>query len=540
MLTQPIGIEAVDVRKSFDTPDTSPSNPPNRAPDAVVIGDFLDVAVLKNRVVAVERVDKPGTPTTFQLRVLTAELAGVTTVALPGPAFRLATGANFVYDIDRDGNVGEAEDNDNDPLKATDELFDLAVVASGALTDGAGCTPQNIPCGELYVVDLTPLTDLAHAGDPRVVARIPLPGEADSVQLDVEAKRAYVELRGRGLAIVDLSGLLDPLADQTTTTGLHDLNNDGRDDRVLGLTPKTDIVMTRARVDSARGIALINGSTGGVELTCVDNGKCGNILIALKRARLGSATVAASDPSNGTLFMTPEVWAAASTLCADFSVRVASSGTTLAYTVRETSVVGKPMLDFSNGQNTGTVTGAAPTICVTTKPSQLFPLESYATIDFVNQATNAPVKRVTLHLAPQLLTVQDVHLLTQIDRINGQVCETGVSLPFTLSQPARVTIKVDGTVAAQDLPRPAGTSSVPFRRAAARRTTPSRSGHSLVKTVSSSRNSSSSPSSAWSADARSAAGLRVVCSATISAPAALTNSRSRTRARSVCFTGLER
>ena len=99
----------------------SPSNPPNRAPDAVVIGDFLDVAVLKNRVVAVERVDKPGTPTTFQLRVLTAELAGVTTVALPGPAFRLATGANFVYDIDRDGNVGEAEDNDNDPLKATDE-----------------------------------------------------------------------------------------------------------------------------------------------------------------------------------------------------------------------------------------------------------------------------------------------------------------------------------------------------------------------------------------------------------------------------------
>src|SRR2546430_1132497 len=133
---------------------------------------------------------------------------------------------------------------------------------------------------------------------------------------------------------------------------------------------------------------------------------------------------------------------------------LASSVTTIAYTVSEMSVVGRPMLDFSNGQNTGTLTAGTPTICVTTKPSQPFPLESYATIDFVNQATNAPVKRVTLHLAPQLVIVQDVHLLTQIDRINGQVCETGVSLPFTLSQRARVTIKVDGTVVVQNLTRP--------------------------------------------------------------------------------------
>ncbi|PYN28650.1 MAG: hypothetical protein DMD98_22000, partial [Candidatus Rokuibacteriota bacterium] len=161
-------------------------------------------------------------------------------------------------------------------------------------------------------------------------------------------------------------------------------------------------------------------------------------------------------------FITPELWSAASTLCADFSVRLASPGTTIAYTVSEMSVVGRSMLDLSNGQNTGTLTAGAPTICVTTKPSQPFPLESYATIDFVNQATNAPVKRVTLHLAPQLVIVQDVHLLTQIDRINGQVCETGVSLPFTLSQPARVTIKVDGTVVVQNLTRPAGTSSVPI------------------------------------------------------------------------------
>jgi len=72
----------------------------------------------------------------------------------------------------------------------------------------------------------------------------------------------------------------------------------------------------------------------------------------LKRARLGSFTAAASDPRSGTLFVTPELWSAASTLCR-LQRPPDLPGTTIAYTVSEMSVVGRPMLDFSNGQTPG-------------------------------------------------------------------------------------------------------------------------------------------------------------------------------------------
>ncbi|PYN28652.1 MAG: hypothetical protein DMD98_22010, partial [Candidatus Rokuibacteriota bacterium] len=58
VLTVPIGVEKVDLTKSFDAPgDSSPS----RAPDGVVRGDFLDLAVVKSLVVATERVEQAGT-----------------------------------------------------------------------------------------------------------------------------------------------------------------------------------------------------------------------------------------------------------------------------------------------------------------------------------------------------------------------------------------------------------------------------------------------------------------------------------------------
>jgi len=61
------------------------------------------------------------------------------------------------------------------PVHAAQELFDVAVVSSGPLTDG--CPTAAVPCGRLYVVDVSSLTDLASFHhDLRVISQIPLPG----------------------------------------------------------------------------------------------------------------------------------------------------------------------------------------------------------------------------------------------------------------------------------------------------------------------------------------------------------------------------
>jgi len=254
-----VGIEGIDVTKSFNVPLDPGSNV---APDALVRGDFLDVAVLKNRVLAVEH--DPASAS-FSLALFTAELGRFKQVKLPASAARVAGLENLLVDIDDDGLVGAAEDNDDDELSAVGEIFDLGLVTSGSLTEGCQLTS---PCGELLVVDLSPHTNVAHLEDLGIVSRIPLPGPAFSLQVDAEALTAYVEVRGHGLAVVDLSHIKDAIA-KRPSLALIDVNEDGRDDRLLAMVPKSDIFMGEIQVDTERGLAFVNGSTTGLDIVRV-------------------------------------------------------------------------------------------------------------------------------------------------------------------------------------------------------------------------------------------------------------------------------
>jgi PKD repeat protein len=273
-----IGLEAVDVTTTFNATTALPT----RAPDGLYRGDYTDLAVLKNEVLAVGR-NAAGTPL---LSLFSGQLGHLIDMPPPAPlgltalngAARVAAASDVVFDVDGDGNVGTAEDQDNDSTRGADELFDLALVSSGPLYSGCPAAP---PCGELYVVDLSSQTDLQHSGSPHFIDTIPLPGSPFSVQIDPVARVAYVEIRGLGLAVVDLNYLLPILRGQAVANGLRDANRDGQDDRVLRIISTgggpaasggpNDILMTRVLLDTTRGLAFVNGASTGIEILQVAN-----------------------------------------------------------------------------------------------------------------------------------------------------------------------------------------------------------------------------------------------------------------------------
>lgn len=246
--TVPIGVEAVDIVKAWGNSNDLIST--FGGPDGLYRGDYFDVAIMKNGLLAVE------SPTSGaeRLRVFSASLFPLDTVNLPR-AFRVAAAENLVFDWDGDGNTGLAEDTDDDDNdgdvddddhKATDEIFDLALVSGS----GAGG-------GEIYVVDVSHLTDLEHdqpLTDPtnstnvRIVSRIPMPGSVRGICVDTEAKVAYAAILDKGVAMVDLGHLMGVIQGRTSANGLIDANQDLVDDRILHL-----IVSQANPVQSVRG-----------------------------------------------------------------------------------------------------------------------------------------------------------------------------------------------------------------------------------------------------------------------------------------------
>jgi RHS repeat-associated protein len=290
VVTVPIGLEAVDVAKAYGNLPRTPAT--NVAPVGLYRGKFVEVEVLKNLVLAVNALDD-------SLSVFTAQLGLEREMALPVSAWWLAAGENFVFDIDGDRNLGLEEDADGDAVSAKQELFDLVALSSGPLTQGCAITS---PCGELYILDFSDLTDLAHRPDltaaERIIARIPLPGPASDVQLDAGRKLAYVEVSGRGLAAIDLHFLGDVLSTRTPVQGLVDRDGDGLDDRILNIVPKDDIShSSEIKIDTVRGIAYLNGGASGVEAVCMIESDCSEsvVKVTANDIRLGNPIVLATD-----------------------------------------------------------------------------------------------------------------------------------------------------------------------------------------------------------------------------------------------------
>lgn len=240
--TVPIGLQAVNLAGSFGNP----------APDALLRGSYSAVTTLKDRVLAVSGIRDP------RLFVLSAQLSPVGDITLPRTS-RVGAAANVVFDLDRDDNLGAAEDGDGDTFNARDELFDLAVVTGGRL-------------GELYIVDMSPQTDLrvasTHQGSMAILSRIPVPTAlVRSVALDAQAKVAYVELESLGLAVIDLSHLEQVILGARSGDGLWDSDGDNLDDRILTILPKSDVNHGHTVViDPSRTGVYVNGSASGVDL----------------------------------------------------------------------------------------------------------------------------------------------------------------------------------------------------------------------------------------------------------------------------------
>jgi len=203
----------------------------NDVPEGLLRGDFLDVAVVKNKLITV-KIDSNATPIAS---VLTAGLDQITDIPppaglskLPGAA-RVAVGENMFFDLNGNGQADVSESGV--PL----ELFDLAVVSSGALTDG--CPTSSVPCGELDVVDLSPLT-LGHGGSVRVIARIPMPGPPSACRSIQQSSRVRRDPRTGARGRRPQPSPVRP-EDGHHREGLADANNDGRDDRVLRIIART-------------------------------------------------------------------------------------------------------------------------------------------------------------------------------------------------------------------------------------------------------------------------------------------------------------
>jgi RHS repeat-associated protein len=222
----PLGITAVDLTKAFNAHSTKADR---WGINGLYRGTFFQLSVEKNLLVATEE-PSSGRP---RLQLFDVNLQPKETILLPR-AFRAAAASYLGFDMDRDGNMGTGEDQDSDPLKGVEELFDVAVVASGGRVTSAGK-------GELYVIDISNKTDLAHGpaldlgndDNPRILSRIPLPGAAYDLCVEPVSKMAYVDVSGYGLAVVDLNHLLGVMRDEIDGDGLIDENGDRLDDRIL-------------------------------------------------------------------------------------------------------------------------------------------------------------------------------------------------------------------------------------------------------------------------------------------------------------------
>ncbi len=462
-----VGLEAVDIAEAFNFPLT-PDTP--LGPDGLVLGDFLDVAVLKNTVIAIGVPGQFAGESGFRLLVYPPNLVGPATIAdseLPGAIARVGAAANMIFDVDHDGNLGQAEVGDNgtgsgspDPLSAEQELFDIAAVTSGALSDG--CPTGVVPCGRLYLLDLSSQTDLQtwHSIPAHYVAsQITLPGPTFGVQIDPVQKLAYVEVRSKGLAIVDLSHLdaVFSLQGAAEPPAFLDEDEDGIDDRVLAIVPLADVIMTDVRVDLVRGLAYVNGSSTGIKIVCVREDECAPKSVEITRGVVGTFAFTASRTSLDIL-ITPEQWAANTSLCLEMALRL-PPGSTITYSIEEFPLMSnRLMLDLSSGA-TGTLSASASQLCMTTRSSEPFPLESFVRIEFADQ--DGVLNRTLMRLIPAMVRAEDTKLRTDVDRINGEACSGGAALQFELFYPASVTLKIDGTAVLQNVRYPAGRHAIP-------------------------------------------------------------------------------
>ncbi len=335
---------------------------------------------------------------------------------------------------------------------------------------------------------------LAPRGDraPELVGYYTMPAGTfmwmhNSLAVDAERTLAYATaswsapVPGQGLLVIDLSRFRQ---------AAQDLDGDGWDDRIIARVPligtseiPTGILMGM-RLDAARGLlyAAMRGRASDGREVCLAVVKATPPSEEVD-ASLRSATTEiagaerefrSEDGETAVVFVDVQP-SAGGTVEVQLDMDI-PPGTRYAYRVREEPLSGDPadaLLDLSGGNDRGELLVSNPSFALALAPRADLPVASRVVVDIFD-AQGAFVRRVVLAIAPVRAAAENVELTTTIDRINGDVCGTAAPLVFTLSNEARVTIRIDGEIITQrtdggelpieDVLMPAGTNEVRVTR----------------------------------------------------------------------------
>ncbi|MEO8678604.1 MAG: PKD domain-containing protein [Vicinamibacterales bacterium] len=190
-----VGLFATDI--GLNIPEIDPLQ---RTREPMLPGDYIDVAAVGGRLVALNRGEQ-------QLEILDGSLAVLSVVSLPGEPSRMRYVARLPFDASGDGII------------ASGEFIDAGIVVVDS---------------KLVIVDLTNIEA------PRVLGTISLPAIIRDIDVDRARLRLFAATPSAWY-IVDLA--------RGASAALVDANGDGIDDRVVWTRPSADAVYT-VRVDT--------------------------------------------------------------------------------------------------------------------------------------------------------------------------------------------------------------------------------------------------------------------------------------------------
>ena len=221
---QGVGVMAADVARGIPEPGST-----TRYTEPMFPGDFVDVAAVNDKLLAVRRVEN-------QLYMFDANLSPLMQFDLPDIPRRVVTVSGFPIDDNADGIIGQ------------NEIYDLAFIA---------CEQS------ILIIDLADMLGGQAAGLPIIGT---IPRTAITRELDVDGSRQRLFAGGDdGLLIIDISRPRD-------SANGNDLDGDGVDDRIIWTNPRPRDV-GGLKIDADRGVLYV-GHGGGVDVWAVYENCC--------------------------------------------------------------------------------------------------------------------------------------------------------------------------------------------------------------------------------------------------------------------------
>jgi RHS repeat-associated protein len=314
---------------------------------------------------------------------------------------------------------------------------------------------------------------------PQYIAIIKTPEDTwtRDIAVDKESKIAYVSAGWPESGAMVSGILLVDVGLYSLTTPSPDSDQDGWDDRIvhkLKVTGTYEVpsgYVESLSLDNQRGLLYATVRSGDYitsdfgliiakicncpDRTLIFEDDSGSIDLQFKSGSIdtgdGESEYRSQDGETSVVFITDDLEQGGQVF-ANFIAKV-TSGLEVRYEIRETPFSNDPddtILDLSGDQNQGVLNPYHAKIEMSIKPVDNLPAGSYVTIDF-KDPQGVLFKSILLIIVPAQVSADDIKLSTYIDRVNGDICSDPEYLGFELSNDAKVTIKIDGSVIDQTI-----------------------------------------------------------------------------------------